>query len=114
MEHVGDHAIGLSVQRLDDDERERTAAVLAWLTLDVIRSGISDSTAWNEGVNEILRRHVTLSVPDERLKRPDSPWWNELISRALREFVRQNDLAPSINRHLQTFQGAGLAVRRES
>jgi len=114
LEHVGDQAVGLCVQRLDEDERERTAALLAWVTLDAIRGGGDESMAWTECVNEILRQHVALSVPDERLERPESPWWNELISRALQEFVRQNDLAPAIGRHLHAFQGIGVAGQRES
>jgi len=37
--HVGNDSIGLRIERLDADACERTAAVLAWLTLEAMRSG---------------------------------------------------------------------------
>jgi hypothetical protein len=112
---VGDQSVGLCILRLDDVKRERTAAVFAWLTLDAIRSSTDDeSTAWHEFVNDVLREHVTFSVPDERLEHLGRTWWSEAVSRALLEFVRQNELAPSINRHLQTLHASGRSDRAES
>jgi hypothetical protein len=103
--HVGDQSVSLAVERLDAQERERTAAILAWLTLDAIRSiGGNGITAWHEFVSDVLREHVTFAVADKCLQDLGSTWWSEVVSRALLQFVHQNDLAPSINRHLQVHE----------
>lgn len=112
--HVGEDSIGVSVQRLDPDECERTAATLAWLTLETMRSG-SDlaSGPWQAFVNGLLSQHVAFVVP-EGLADADSAWWTEAVGRALSQFVRENDLAATINRHLQLMQGAAVDRRLHS
>ncbi len=113
--HVGDQPVSLSVERLDAQERERTAAILAWLTLDAIRSGGGNgATAWHDFVSDVLREHVTFAVADECLEDLGSTWWNEVVSRALLQFVHQNELAPSVNRHLQIMKELGGSDRPES
>ena len=57
--HIGNDSIGVCVHRLDPDECERTAAMLAWLTLEAMRSGAeSESGPWHEFVNGVLGQHV--------------------------------------------------------
>jgi len=105
--HVGRCAIGVRVHRLDADECERTAAMLAWLTLEAMRADAdSGSSPWHEFVNGLLCQHVAFVVPDERLAEATPEWWSEVVGRALTQFVRDNDLAGSINRHLQMLQDA--------
>jgi len=104
--HVGDLAVGLCIHRLEDEERERTAAVFAWLTLQVFGGGAdSGHAAWNDFAHDVLRDHVTFTVPEERVAGLGPAWWNETLGRALLQFVRQNELAPSINRHLEAMRG---------
>jgi len=106
---VGDHQLGLSVERLDHDQRERTAAVLAWLTLDAITmvNGDAGSTAWHEFVNDVLQYHVTFSMPDTQPTAVGAAWWSEAVSRALTQFIRENDLGARINRHMEAFAHMG-------
>lgn len=105
--HVGNDSVSLKIERLEADACERTAAVLAWLTLEATRSGAeSECRPWREFVNDLLGQHVAFTVPDERLADPDTNWWSEVVGRALTQFVRENDLAVCINRHLQMLQNA--------
>ena len=105
--HVGRCAIGVRVHRLDADECERTAAMLAWLTLDAMRAGTEPGSGpWREFVNGLLRQHVAFVVPDDRLADATPEWWSEVVGRALTQFVRDNDLAGRINRHLQMLRDA--------
>jgi hypothetical protein len=105
--HVGNDSIRVQVQHLDNDERERTAATLAWLTLEAMRSGAdSECGPWHELVNGLLGQHVAFEVPDDRLAEATTEWWSEVVGRALTQFVRENDLAASINRHVPILQGA--------
>lgn len=105
--HVGTDSIGVRVHRLDADECERTAAMLAWLTLEARHSGAElESGPWHKFVTGLLGQHVAFVVPDERLAEATPEWWSEVVGRALTQFVRDNDLAGSINRHLQMLQDA--------
>jgi len=101
VEQVGDELVGLSVERLDDDARERTAATIAWVTLETVRGGAIDtSTPWQELMHDVMRQHVSFAVPDERAANLDAERWSEAIDCALRQFMRQNELASSVNRHI--------------
>ncbi len=112
---VGDEQVGLSIERLDQDDQERTAVALAWLTLEACRAGIAnESVAWHDLVGDLLRDHVAFTVPETRLESLDPAWWNEAMGRALVQFVRQNDLGPRINRHLATLQDLDSSGLRES
>ena len=111
---VGDRPVVLCVECLDDEERERTAAQLAWLTIEAFGCGAEGATvAWHEFVAGILRQHVTFSIPEEQLAGLGHEWWNEAMGRALLQFVRQNGLALSVNRHIDTLRLA-VAGRTES
>ncbi len=44
---IGDQDVQLCVERLEDEVRGRTAAVLAWLTLETVERGRS---RWRGGV----------------------------------------------------------------
>jgi hypothetical protein len=103
---VGDRAIGLHVERLDDHDREQTAAALAWLTLEACSSVRADAmSAWNNQAAEILRAHVWFVIGDDQHpEQLESAWWEQAFGRAFVEFVRQNELAASINRHLDTLR----------
>ena len=66
--HVGRCAIGVRVHRLDADECERTAALLAWLTLEASAPARNPAFGpWHEFVSGLLSQHVAFVVPDERL-----------------------------------------------
>jgi len=103
---VGDLPVCVSVERLDDQRREQTAAVLAWLTLEALTDAQGNSTrAWHEHVAEIVRDHVAFVIDDGT--RPDdlgTSWWTEAIGVAFIQFVRHNELAESINRHVEVMR----------
>jgi hypothetical protein len=112
---VGDEQVGVSIERLEHDEQERTAVALAWLTLEACRAGIANqSVAWHDLVGDLLRDHVAFTVPETRIENLGPAWWNEAMGRALVQFVRQNDLGPRINRHLAALQDLDSSGLRES
>jgi len=112
---VGNERVRLSIERLDDEARERTAATLAWLTLEAFTiDDPEEHTSWHEFASEVLRRHVTFAVPDTRVRQITVPWWNEALARALTCFIRENNLATSINRHIETLLRVSQPGRRES
>jgi len=83
--------------------------MFAWLTHESVRSGTGEApAAWSEFVHDVLRNHVRFSVPSERLSGLGSGWWQEAMGRALVQFLRENRLAPSINRYLDTMHGSRL------
>jgi hypothetical protein len=99
---IGAEAIALSVERLDDDARERTAISIAWLTVQALKSPtVEELAAWHAMMEAIVRQHVLFSVSDDRIENPNPAWWREAIGRAIVRFVKMNDLGPTINRHLQ-------------
>lgn len=116
--------VGLSVERLDPQERERTAAELASLTLNAISScGPNEAIAWREFVHNVLE-YISFAATDEHLeslwnrcrcrrRREGAMWWSVTISCALLRFVH-NQLAPSINRHLQILKELGASKRPKS
>lgn len=113
---IGDLDVQLCIERLQDDVRDRTAAVLAWLTLEAVRAqGDVGAAAWHECVAELLRQHVSFVVPGASAPNDlGSVWWNEAVGRAFVQFVRDNEMAPAINRHLEMLTGLGASERPES
>jgi len=113
---VGDRPVGLNIERLDDDGREKTAAVLAWLTLEVLTGATPHAMSmWHDYAAEILRQHVSFVIADQAdPEHLGSAWWSEAVGYALVEFVRHNELARSITRHLETMRGARVGVLPES
>lgn len=57
---VGDQPVGLSFERRDAQERDRTAAVFAWLTLDAIWGGGAET--WHEFVSDISNTRAQLDI----------------------------------------------------
>jgi len=115
VEQVGDELVGLCVERLNDDARERTAATIAWVTLEAVRCGAADTSApWQELMHDVMRRHVSFSVSDERAANLDAEWWSQAIDRALRQFLRQNELASRVNRHIDTMLRVCRSNHQES
>jgi hypothetical protein len=111
---IGDQDVQLCIERLEDDVRDRTAAVLAWLTLETVRAddGVG-AAAWHECAAELLRQHVSFVVPSAAEPNDLGPaWWNEAVGRAFCQFVRHNEMAPAINRHLEMLTGLGALSAR--
>jgi hypothetical protein len=110
---VGDQDVQLCVERLEDNVRDRTAAVLAWLTLETVsENGTTGAVAWHECVAELLRQYVNFVVPAAPSPEALGPaWWDEAVGRAFLQFVRYNELAPAINRHLQEMRTVDMFGR---
>jgi hypothetical protein len=113
---VGDRSVGLQIERLDAEPREQAAVVLAWLTLQTLAERSSDAPpSWHQYAADILRDHVSFVINDEpHPERLEPSWWSEALGCALVEFVRHNELAPSINRHLQAMRAATSGQQMES
>jgi hypothetical protein len=113
---VCDRPVGLRIERLDDHGREQVAAALAWLTMEAFSSlGADAMSAWNTYAAEILRDHVWFVIgDDEHPQGLESEWWNQAFGRAFVEFVRQNELSVTINRHLDALRGMAQRPAAES
>ena len=112
---IGDRPVGLQIELLDEDSKERVAAVLAWLTLEAVRNQSSaDGIAWHEYVGEVMERHVAFFVQGQDADAFDVMWWNEAVGYAFLEFVGQNALAGRVNRHLTTLRSMAAETRVES
>lgn len=104
---VGECPVRLSVEKLDERACDRTAAVLAWLTLEQLMSEQA-ALAWNGFVADVVRDHVLLWIPGEQDCDQLGPeWWNEAMGLAFLQFVRDNELSPRVNRHLETLRTVG-------
>ena len=104
--HVGEHEIQLCVEQLHDSDLERTAAVMAWLSLETLRRGTPvEVSAWNDMVADTVGHHVTFTVAEDMVPSElGGPWWQEAVSKAFIQFIRHNELAPRINRHLESLR----------
>lgn len=111
---VGNQWVDLSVECLTDDERERTAALLAWSTLEAWRNIGGGTVAWQQLINELLSRHVQFTIAGAEPEQLGPAWWTEALGCALSQFVRQNDLARHVNRHLEAIRALDCSSRVES
>jgi hypothetical protein len=113
---VCDRPVGLRIERLDDQGREQTAAALAWLTMEAFSSLRADAmSAWNTYTAELLRDHVWFVIGDDQHpEQLESKWWDQAFARAFIEFVRHNDLAASVKRHLDFLRGMAQRPAAES
>src|SRR5262245_58005063 len=94
---IGQESIGVRVKRLDVDSRAKAAISIAWLATGHQGGQLDlDALIWDESVEEMLRQHVSLTVTEDRLVDGDSQWWSEVVSRALVQLVRANELVPDI------------------
>src|SRR5262245_51586066 len=92
-------SVGLSLHLLERDERERTAATIAWF-VHLIESGREDE-AGERFVESIIGGNVEFTIPEDQLDGLSESWWTEATGRAAVEFVRVNELGGSLNRFLQ-------------
>ena len=104
--HVGDHQIQLCVEQLQAPELERTAAVMAWLSLETLLRGTpTELAAWYDMVAETVGHHVTFVMAEDLVPSElGGRWWDEAVATAFIQFIRDNELAPRINRHLETLR----------
>src|SRR5262245_58957728 len=98
---VGGEPVGLSLHLLDADESERTAAAIAWFTLQAI-SGEPPQESWRQFVQEVILEHVEFTISEEKLAALGQAWWSEAAGRAAAEFIQLNELGPSLRRHLRS------------
>lgn len=98
---------------LDEVERDRTAATLAWLTFEAITNQHGpEDLAWHDFVANVLREHVRLGTSDGwGGEDPGAEWWSEAAGLAFMQFVRHNELAPSVCQHLAAMRARGGTSR---
>ena len=90
----GQH-IGVSVRRLDDDERRRMAAEIAWFAEGLLTPGVDlGSTGWPALLDTILSHSVAITL-DEDSADDAVDFWNQVICRTFEAFVRANRLYPA-------------------
>jgi hypothetical protein len=78
IEQIGAEAVGLSVERLDDDARERTAMTIAWLTVQALKTPtVEELAAWHAMMEAVVRQHVLFSVSDDRIANPNPASWRK-------------------------------------
>jgi hypothetical protein len=102
----GQH-VGVSVRRLDDDERRRMAAEIAWFAEGLLTPGVDlGSTGWPALLDTILSHSVAITLDEDRAD-DAVDFWNQVICRTFDAFVKANQLYPVLENHL----GAGLTPR---
>jgi hypothetical protein len=86
--------IGVSVKRLDHDERQRMAAEIAWFAEGLLTPGVElKTTGWSALLGEILSRYVAITLDEEGLEDP-TDFWNQVMCRAFEAFAVTNQLYP--------------------
>lgn len=98
---LGGEQVGLSIERLDTADLERTAALLAWMVLQSAANGDAGQAGIRDAVYGQLSQHIAFQLPEERLPHLAPAWWGRAMERALVEFVRANGLGPRIRHHVQ-------------
>jgi hypothetical protein len=110
---VGDQPVGLSVQRLDPDTRDRAAAILAWFShLAMTSDTRTDPEAWQSFMQTVVFEHVKFTVPDktdEQLDELSAAWWDDAGRQAIMAFIQANGLSPALKLHLQTIEQSAAA-----
>jgi hypothetical protein len=92
---AGQH-VGVSVRNLDEDERRRMAAQIAWFAEGMITPGVElDATGWPAVLEAILARDVAITLDDDRPVDTDD-FWNQVVCRAFEVFVTANGLRPTL------------------
>lgn len=97
--HVADERVRLSVEHLDDEALERTAATVAWMALQTIDALEQVNHRLHQELYRQLSDHIAFDIPEDRLAGLDPRWWGSAIERACMEFLRANDLGPRIRHH---------------
>ena len=100
----GQH-IGVSVKRLDDDERQRMAAEIAWYAAGLLTPGVEpgSTSSWPALLDQILSHYVAITVDEDRSDAAVD-FWNQVICRSFGAFARTNRLFSDLEQHL----GAGF------
>src|SRR5262245_60298855 len=96
---IDDQSAQLSVECLEHDARERSAATLAWMLVQST-SPERQHPEIRDALHRHLSEHITWQVPDERLSSLGPTWWGKALQQALIQFVRMNALAPAIQYHI--------------
>jgi hypothetical protein len=98
--------IGVSVKRLDEDERQRMAAEIAWYAAGLLTPGVElwSTTSWPALLDRILSHYVAITVAEDR-SGDAVDFWNQVICRSFGAFARTNRLFSDLAKHL----GAGFA-----
>jgi hypothetical protein len=87
--------VGARVRRLGDDERGRMAAEIAWFADGLLTPGVElDGTAWPSLLDEILTRHVTVTLDADRSEDAVG-FWRQVVCLTFEAFVKANELYPT-------------------
>jgi hypothetical protein len=99
---VDGHHFGVSVKRLDDRERERTAAEMAWFAHGLLTPEVDlKAIGWTPFLQQVLSEYVAITVDEDKMDRLES-MWDQVICLALRAFVDVNELDPALRRYLRS------------
>jgi hypothetical protein len=93
---VAGRHVGVSVRSLDEGERERMAAQIAWFAEGMTIPGVElDATGWPAVLANILARDVAITLDENRPVDTDD-FWNQVVCRAFEMFVTANGLRPTL------------------
>lgn len=95
---VGDRQVTASIRLLGVEQREQTAASVAWLASLSTRTGDPNASVWRTLVEDVLGPHVELTVDHDEPEQLDRAWWNETIRQVAAAFIQVNRLGPLIAR----------------
>jgi hypothetical protein len=91
--------VNVSVRRLNEDERRRVAAEIAWFAESLLTT-TPQSESWSELFNRILSQDVSITLDEEAFSQTNRDW-DQLICRTFEAFVTANELGGQIRSQLR-------------
>lgn len=97
---VSGHRVGMSVTVLPIDERDRTAASIAWLAHSAHHTARESLDTF---ISEVVGKHVAFTIDDEALQHATRAWWANVVRAATTAFVEVNQLEFLLQHHIGRF-----------
>jgi hypothetical protein len=93
------HCVRVSIKRLDEAERERVAAEMAWFA-DLLSTGVDvEASGWMSFLQRLLD-DVAITVDDHVVDRLQD-MWDQVVGQALRAYIDANQLDSSLKQRLR-------------
>jgi hypothetical protein len=106
---VDGRQVGVSVRRLDDDERRRIAAEIAWFVQGILSRTELKAMDWSAFLQRILSNDVSITVDEDGLD-SITGFWDRVLCRVFETFVLANGLDPAVRMHLTEIKTVAAEV----
>ena len=93
------HQVHVAVRRLDEDERVRLAAEIAWYAAGLTACEPVRHAGWPDLLDRILTNDVAVSCSED-LWTASRQIQDEIVCRAFEAYITANQLGPALVQHL--------------